>query len=41
MVGNESHDVSREDTMVEHSVVVNEEVNEATDQDYIHALQSM
>ena len=24
----ESHDVSREDTMVEHSVVVNEETNE-------------
>ena len=27
-VENESHEVSREDTMVEHSVVVNEEVKD-------------
>ena len=39
---NESHTVSREDTMVEHSVVVNEEIKEIDeDCDYMAALQSM
>ena len=32
----ESHDISREDTMVEHSVVVNEEICEEAD--YLKAL---
>ena len=40
-VENESHEVSREDTMVEHSVVVNEEVKEEDENDYMAALESM
>lgn len=35
-VAEESHTISREDTMVEHSVVVNEEINEEAD--YLKAL---
>ena len=35
----ESHGVSREDTMVEHSVVVNEDVQVAEASDYMHALE--
>ncbi len=39
---NESHEISREDTMVEHSVVVNEESKEGEpDCDYMAALQCM
>ena len=36
----ESHEISREDTMVEHSVVVNEE-SPSVDADYLQALESV
>ncbi len=38
--GSESHTISREDTMVEHSVVVNEESPDM-DADNLHALESV
>ncbi len=38
--GSESHEISREDTMVEHSVVVNEESPDMN-ADYLHALESV
>ena len=37
---NDSNEISRQDTMVEHSIVVNEEVKNEDDADYLKALQS-
>ena len=40
LAGSESNEISREDTMVEHSVVVNEE-SPSVDADYLQALESV